>query len=264
MPKRFQRPTAPRKRTKFATSLVPSAVSARRRINYNARRRSPQSYVMGSPAASLSDTRRATLKWTQTGSLTSPVGPGLVHASFRANGIKQIVQGGPQALYPLGYTEYSNLFAKYHVISAKATVTLLGPPTNAAGGGSAASVGNLGIYTSPASNPTYTTGNGFIMANKGSWMGVSDQSDSKSVTSRMVSKAFFNVANMKDNSRLSALFSDDPVDLSFFNVWYETTSGTTSTVCNFRITIEYMCEFKESKDLAPTQWAAVEDPIFVA
>lgn len=228
--KRNHLPEMPR-RYKRKKKYVPRRKPRRKRRTNNANN---MGFVSGMPKV-----RRARLRYSDTVSITSSAG-GLGFYKFRANSVfdPDFDSTGHQ---PMGFDQWAQLYNHYIVVGAKITIKSLA--------GTLSSAAAIGCYISDDTSLPYTSLDGFIEAKRGSWRTMSFQRTAISLYTNFSTKKFFNVTDVKDNfDRLGALVGENPSESAFFNIYYVDLNGDTTSV-NAMVTIDYIVDFSEPKDM---------------
>lgn len=221
----------PRKRT-YGKRKRPARKRPHRRRTYRSRNGIPS----GMPR-----TRRAYLRYCDQLSITSTTG--LIGTDiYRANSVYDPYQpsGGHQ---PMGYDVWASMYNHYVVKGARIRIT---PAVDT----SAASPCMFGVYLSDDVTPPYSTWTAYMEARKGTckqYLG--RQSFTKSAISKYSAKQFYNIKDVRDNvSRIGAGTASNPTEEALFIVWVQNMDSSTDSYL-FNITIDYIVEFSEPRDL---------------
>lgn len=209
----------------------------RKRRTRHANNANMMGFVSGMPKI-----RRAHLRYAEDFNLNSSVGSMAVYR-FRANSLYDPNQSAT-GHQPLGYDQWAALYNHYVVVGAKITVKSL------SGQGTPAIAAIAGCYISDDTTFPYTNSSGMIEAKKGSWRTMTTQRNTVSFITKFSAKKFFNVVDVKDNlDRIGATVSANPTEEVYFNIWFQDLFGAASTDQRFQITIDYIADFSEPKDL---------------
>lgn len=142
---------------------------------------------------------------------------------------------------PMGFDQWTQLYNHYIVKGSKINVQL----TKSTGDDRMA----VGIYISDDASVPYTDFTGFAEAQKGTYKLNAYQRNSLSINTSFSTKGYFNVADLRDNfKRLGALVSDNPSEQAYYMLWLQ---GMDTGNVNIQaiVTIDYIVEFSEPKDL---------------
>lgn len=185
-------------------------------------------------------TRRTNLRYCDSLNLTSTAGI-LGSYVFSANSAydPNYTDGGHQ---PMGFDQWSLLFNHCIVLGSKITVQISPDATNT-------SPAWCGIYLTDGTAVPYTTAPQFKEARKGIVKAIAPAQHKEMLNYTFSAKNFFNVKDVADNSQLGASIGADPLERAFYNIWYQTTDGTTKTL-RILVTVDYIVEFREPKDVA--------------
>lgn len=161
---------------------------------------------------------------------------------FRANDVydPRTGSGGHQ---PMGYDTWASLYNHYVVVSSTCKVLWTGDTA----------ITNpfvCGTYLDDDGTMTYTSGEEFIEAGKGSHaVAIGRQSIPLRTSSRFNAKKFFNITDIKDNrDELGARVGTNPIDQAHFAIWFQMLNAGTDTV-NYQVVIDYTVVFSEPKTL---------------
>lgn len=186
-------------------------------------------------------TRRAILRYTEhVTSITSTVGA-LGSYVFRANGCydPNYTSTGHQ---PMGFDQWAALYNHYVVLGSKMTLKVLPQEANV-------SPCIIGTILTDGSAVPYSTPGTFIEAKRGPYRLFKATDRVVSLVQKYSSKKQFNVVDVKDNvDRLGAAVTADPTEEAMFNIWFFTMDNTTASP-NLFVTIDYIVEFSEPKDM---------------
>jgi len=221
-----------KKTSRTRTSRKPAPRASRRR-NF---------YPMGNPSG-MPLTRRAILRYSDQVSITSTLGV-LGSFTFRANSCHDPDYTGT-GHQPMGWDTWKSLYNHYVVVGAKITCTPLSD-----------TLGNspfvVGVYLSDNVSLAYTSWYGFKEARKGTQIllnGGAGNTRTQTAMSKFSAKKFYNVKDVKDNyDRLGALTDDNPSESAYFNIYYQQVNSVTDTK-NILVTIDYIVDFSEPKNL---------------
>lgn len=215
---------------------------SKRRAIYRARRRYRKRLpgIMSRPGIPIGT--RARLRYVDNIQMSSASGVMGTHF-FRANSIydPDFTGTGHQ---PMGRDEMANYFNHYVVVGAKLTVEWL----NASADSSSETPTLVGCYTTADTTLTYTDLNSYREAKRGDiktlqWVFM------PTTRAKYSAKKFYNVANVKDNyDRLGAAVGSNPTEGAFFLIACQGI-GTGSASLTARVTIDYIVDFSEPKDL---------------
>lgn len=200
-------------------------------------------YPMGNPSG-MPTTRRAYLRYSDQISITSTAGI-MGSYVFRANSCHDpdYSSVGHQ---PMGWDQWKLLYNHYVVVGARITATVLSDTL-----GQSPFV--CGVYLTDGTTLPYTSWYGFKEARKGTqklFNGGAGNTRSQAVMSKFSAKNFYNVSDIKDNmDRLGALVDDNPSEVAYFAIYYQQVNSVTDTK-NILITIDYIVDFSEPKNLA--------------
>jgi len=186
-------------------------------------------------------TRRAILRYTDhVTSITSTLGA-LGSYVFRANGIYDPNYTGT-GHQPMGFDQWAALYNHYVVLGAKMTVKVLPSASSTA-------PCIIGTMVTDGTAVPYTTPGTFIEAKRGPYRLFKATDRVVSLVQKYSSKKQFNVTDVKDNvARIGAPVTADPTEDAMFNIWFFTMDNTTASP-NLFVTIDYIVEFSEPKDM---------------
>lgn len=187
--------------------------------------------------------RRAHLRYSDSATLTSTLGAMGQHIFSANNADAPNFTGASHA--PMGWDQWGLLFNHYVVVGSKIEVTL----TSATSGTGFPTV--FGIYLTDQTTPPYTSWTQYSEAKKGTHCFLNGNfSNTKKCTSRFSAKKFFNISDINDNvNRIGAATTAAPGDQALFNLWFQTLNGTTAAY-SATVTIDYIIDFSEPRDLA--------------
>lgn len=144
---------------------------------------------------------------------------------------------------PFGYDQWSILYNHYVVLGSKITVKVINSIPNGT------SPSYMGCYLSDDTSIPYTEAYQLMEAGKGTYR-LNNPGNNRPITfgSRFSAKKYFNVVDVKDNSRLGASVVADPLEGAIYNVWFQTGNGSTSTIY-LSIRLEFIVSFSEPRDV---------------
>ncbi|AXH76623.1 MAG: capsid protein [Circoviridae sp.] len=226
-----KKPRAPRRRPRAQRRPV-----ARRRYPYRRRFRH-----MGVPTG-LPTQRLARLVYVNNTEATSNLGVISV-LKYRANSVFDPDQTGV-GHQPFGFDTWATLYNHYVVLGAKITVKAINSIPDGA------SPAYIGCYLSDDTDiSNYPNAYQLMEAGKGSYRLVNPGNNRPiAFGSRFSAKKFFNVTDVKDNARLAAAVTANPLEGAIFNVWYQTGNGSTATMY-LSVRLEYIVSFGEPRDV---------------
>lgn len=200
--------------------------------------------AMGTPSG-MPTPRRAILRYCDQHTLTSSSGL-LGTWVYRANSVYDPNYTGT-GHQPMGFDQWSILYNHYTVVGAKITVQMMVD-------NSTAIPSAYGVFLNDNLTTTYTSWQSFKEARKGTSVVVQGNAGQtiRPVIAKYSAKKFYNVTDVKDNStNLGALTTANPTEGAYFICWFQNTTGGTDTQ-SFAITIDYIVDFSEPRDLAPS------------
>lgn len=206
-------------------------------------RRRTKRFSQGVPSG-MPTQRRATLRYATQSTLTSTSGTMSSHL-FRANSVfdPDYTSTGHQ---PMGFDQWASLFNHYVVVGAKITCTVLSDNVTA-------SPFVIGVYLSDDIGLPYTNWYGFKEARKGTqrfFNGGAQNTRAQTVSSFYGAKKFYNIKDIRDNfDRIGSLNTGNPSDGAYFVVYHQQVNST-SDAKNIMVTIDYIVDFSEPKNLA--------------
>lgn len=186
-------------------------------------------------------TRKAYLRYSTDVTNSSSTGV-QAYKTFRCGSVNDPDQTGT-GHQPMGYDTWTSLYNHYVVLGAKISVQTIAD-------GTADSM--TGVYiTDSTGAPAYSDWTGFIEARKGTTkMIASSQVRPVRTYGKYSAKKFFNVKDVRDNlDRLGAAVTANPGEEAYFTVWFQALGGATLSATHL-VTIDYIVEFSEPKDLA--------------
>lgn len=197
---------------------------------------------MSNRLSGMPKTRRAILRYTDhVTSMQSTLGA-LASYVFRANGCydPNYTGAGHQ---PMGWDQWTNLYNHYVVLGAKMTIKVLPDSDNV-------SPCVIGTYVTDGTTVPYSTPGSFIEAKRGPYRLFKATDRVVSLVQKYSSKKQFNITDVKDNmDRIGAPVTADPTEEALFNIWFFTMDNTTASP-NLFVSIDYIVEFSEPKDMA--------------
>lgn len=194
-------------------------------------------------ASGLPQSRRVSLRYCSNAVITSTSGT-LGSHYFRATSLFDPDQTGT-GHQPMGFDQMAALYNHYLVLGSKITIRAM-PDQN---GDINSAV--FGVYVSDDTSTPYTDYTGFIEAKRGVYKCIANQRNQISLKYGFSTKKFFNISDVKDNrSTLGASIGSNPSEEAYFILYYQNleSPGETSEH-NFLITIDFIAEFSEPKDL---------------
>lgn len=227
MPRRYAKKRAPKR----------NATRHRRPRGRPANRVNNMGFVSGMPK-----TRRAYLRYSDSTIELESVLGGISTHKFRANSVydPDFTSAGHQ---PMGYDNWALLYNHYVVVGCKISIKSVGGQTIAP------TAGAMGIYISDDTALPYTTLDGFVEAKRGVYRTMTYQRNTVNMSTTFSAKKFFNVSDLKDNyTRLGATVGANPAEVAMLNVYYFDLEGNT-TQQRAQVTIDYIVDFSEPKDL---------------
>lgn len=209
-----------------------------RRRGTRASRVNLMGYASGMPMV-----RRTKHRYVANISITSSTGL-LSFNLFRANSLfdPEYTNIGHQ---PMGFDQMAALYNHYCVIGSR--ITLKAMPNQATDVNTAV----FGVYISDDTTIPYTNYSGFMEAKRGTYKTLVNQRNQVSLSTNFSTKKFFNASDVKDIEYLWGTPGTNPAEEAYFCIWYQNLEnpGETSTH-NFLVTVDYIAEWKEPKDLA--------------
>lgn len=188
-------------------------------------------------------TRRAVLRYNTSAQLSSTSGL-MKNYTMRANSVfdPDYTSVGHQ---PMGFDQWSLLFNHYVVLGAKMKVRFM----NESGSTSAMPPYYCGVLITDQVAFPYTNSSSVIEAQKGNSK-MSQWIYPSFITQNFSAKKYFNVTDVRDNfDRLGASVTANPQEGAYYQIWMAPVGSQTAAV-TADITIEYIVEFCEPKDLA--------------
>lgn len=231
MPPKFPRPRK-RKKKKAKTSYSGT------RTMYRA---GPSSFM--STPSGMPKTKRTTLRYCNQVQLVSTGGT-LAEHFMSANSLFDPDTTGV-GHQPMGFDQWSVLYNHYIVSGAKISVKKVATTLNNA------NPTVFGVYTTDDTTTLYTSWQEFSEAKRGSVNvmtgGVTNASSS---IGKFSAKRFFNITDVKDNrDTIGASITASPSDGAYFSVWFQSLNLSNVTQ-DFLITVDYICDFSEPRDVA--------------
>lgn len=200
-------------------------------------------YSMGVPSG-IPVSRRANMRYVTNITLQSNIGAMDTHI-YRANSPfdPDLTGVGHQ---PMGYNSWSSHFNHYVVLGARMLVSAVAQGSN--------TTTMCGLYLSDDST-AYTDWDAFAEARKGTYKTIPKLVDGLKPTtlvSKFSARKFYNVADIRDNvNRIGAATSTNPSDVAEWHLWVQSQDkSTTGSGINLTVTIDYIVEFSEPKDIA--------------
>lgn len=213
----------------------------RKKKQRKTRRKRMSLVSMGAPSGAPT-IRRANLRYSMNGSVQSTTGT-LNEYLMSANDLNDPDTSG-SGHRPMSWNTWKSLYNHYVCIGSKITVKCIS--------GDATTVPAIcGLYLSDGKTLSYTTSTEYIEARKGSYRMISASTNRPfTMIGKYSAKKFFNITDINDNiQRLGADTTTSPSDEAYYHLWYHTLDGSTDLL-RFNITIDYLVEFSEPKDLA--------------
>lgn len=205
------------------------------------RRKGYRSLVSNYAPSGVSTTRIANMRYVEEITINSLTGLMGTHV-FSANSIydPNVTGAGHQ---PMGHDTWATLYNHYVVLGSKITVKIAPKSQN--------STSVVGVYLSDAATPAYSNSNQYQEARKGSQRMISiEQGKPVTVVSKLSTKKFFNVTDVKDNlDRLGAVIGVTPVEQAYYTIWCQGKSGINADY-SVIAQIDYIVAFSEPKDLS--------------
>lgn len=204
--------------------------------------------------------RTARLRYVQTQTMTTADAGALADVAYYANGPFLPVTGGHQ---PMGFDQWSALYDRYIVKGSRISIRAHHPRAFT-GGVDVASTSPVmvGCYLSDVYSHGYTTFSSFIEAKKGTWkmLPLTTEATGKAYMygSTFSTKKFFNISDVKDHlTDLGATIGANPASpfQAIYNLWvqsYGTLAAGTTAKVDLVVTIDYIIEFSQPKDLTPS------------
>lgn len=209
------------------------------RRTYRRRRRANNTNIQGF-VSGMPKVRRARLRYADQIDLTSTAGSIDVF-KMRANSVFDPNESGV-GHQPMGFDQWALLYNHYVVVGAKISIAAL------ASGSVTSAV--CGVYLADDSSVPYSVPEGYIESKKGPYRNINIQRNAVKMTSNFSAKKFFNITDIKDNVvRIGADVGSNPTEPAVFHLWYHDYQGSTTTQ-TFQITVDYIVEFSEPKDLS--------------
>jgi len=196
--------------------------------------------------------RRARLRWVETVTLTPTSTMDIV--AFSANNAREPNASTPTH-QPMAWDQWAALYNKFVVVGAKMNVRILPTRYSQEVSASVYRATAFGVYVGSGNTPTYTTANSYIEAKKGSYRLSSGAiTRTVSMNSMFSTKKFFNVKDVKDVTSLVTSVTGSPTEEAFFVLWSQITdaSGATSVDVPVTVTIDYIIDFSDPKDMTPS------------
>jgi len=214
-----------------------------KRKTYRKRRRQSQRTAMTTPSG-MPLARTTNLRYCDSITLNSTSGV-LGRRLFRANSVFDPDYSGT-GHQPMGFDQWALLYNHYVVKGSKITVTF----RNNDGNNVSEFPSAVGIYLSDSPTTSYTNYTSLVEARRGSHRMLQHFQTPK-ISGYFSAKKFYNITNIKDNfSRLGATTGANPTEDAYYNVYYQAL-GTTGAI-SIDVVIDYVVEFSEPKDLAPS------------
>lgn len=188
-------------------------------------------------------TRRAILRYTTPINILASSGL-LQRYLFRANSCYDPDYSGT-GHQPMGWDQWTNLFNHYVVVGSKITVRCLTDNANAA-------PYVFGIHLQDKTTPPYTDWWGYNEAKMGTQKAIKGGTGTTNptLTCNYSAKKFYNITDIKDNfARIGALTNTDPTEVAYFAVYLQNLTAVSETAF-FTVTIDYIVDFSEPKNLA--------------
>lgn len=153
---------------------------------------------------------------------------------------------------PMGFDQWQQLYNHYIVKGARCRVEFNGPPTS----DDPVLASSVGIYLSDNAAPSYTRPTTYREAKKGQVRSVQTRSRTPTIVTGYYSpRKFFGIKDIKDNYQLGASVDAIPgqANQAIWVIWgcaedREIPTEAYTTYGN--VTVDYIIEFREPKDLA--------------
>lgn len=204
-------------------------------------RRQPNWRPIGFPTQ-----RTVKLRWVNNLSLDSTSGA-IATQVIRANDPYAPVINTDQ---PYMWDMWSGLYDHYVVLGSKITVY-----ASTTGGNAEKPVTYMGVILNDDSNLGAGVDYRTVMEHgAGRWgrLRFSGEGGTK-MTSTYSAKKFFNVKDVKDNTdKIGASTAGSPSEFANFIIWTQTGDRATTTVAQMLIVVDYIVQFSEPKDQAPS------------
>lgn len=215
----------------------------RKRGRKRAYNRVPRNYI--GYASGMPKTRRAKLRYTTVSNHTGALAT-MVNTQFRANGCHdpEVAVGGHQ---PMAWDNWKALYNHYVVVGSKITVKV------SAQHNAARTPTVVGLYLADDSTIPYTSYDGLIESRKGTYTFVQIAQDTvQTLTNTFGAKKFFNLTDVKDNvQRIGTTTEADPTEQAIYYIYSQSIGmAGTSLDLNIIVTVDYIVDFSEPKDLA--------------
>lgn len=146
---------------------------------------------------------------------------------------------------PMGRDTYAALYNHYIVKSCRIRVRIL----DEAGDTSVNPPAFVGLHLTDEKSPEYTSATAYIESNKGQVKLINQTGGYPTLWGSYSAKKFFNITDLKDNfDRLGAKFGSEPAEHAYFQIFIQAL-GTGTCSCRADVTIEYVVEVSEPKEV---------------
>lgn len=189
--------------------------------------------------------RRSHMRVTNAVSLSLTSGA-MQYSPWYANGIEE-PSAGAATHPPMGYSEWGNLFNHYMVSGSKITVKIVPLEDNT-------DPFWCGVYLSDGTGAAYSQFSSYVEAKRGTYRLVPNQpGKAVHLVNKYSARRFFNVTDPKDCvARLGSPVGSNPSEVAVFQIWAQPVSSTVSMTLRCIVTIDYIVDWSEPSDLAPS------------
>lgn len=198
---------------------------------------------MGVPSG-IPTQRRANMRYVTNVTLQSTLGSMDTHL-FRANSVfdPDATGAGHQ---PMGYDSWKTHFNHYVVLGSRITVQAVSQGAN--------TTNMVGVYLSDDAT-SYLDWDAFAEARKGMYKTLpklADGTKPMGLSSNYSARKFYNITDVRDNvNRIGATTAANPTDVAEWHLWVQSQDKvSTGSGINCTVTIDYIVEFSEPKDIA--------------
>lgn len=200
--------------------------------------RQPQGEIAGIPLK-----RTAMVRWNDVYQIASTGGI-LEEFAFRANGPwdPQNTVGGSG---PLALQTFKNIYN--HMVCLKSRIRIRW--TRPAGATTVVTPIYAGVTLDDSGGTLFTQAREIIESRKGQYVIVDYQDSHNDTHTSFDAKKFFNITDPNDNiDRIGSTTQGTPTEEAYYIAWLETI-GTGSQTLTMDVTIDYIIEFSEPKDM---------------
>lgn len=187
--------------------------------------------------------RTCKLRYNEVISISAPFGA-VSSYQFRASSLYDPNSSGT-GHQPMGYDTWATLYNHYQVSSSRIRIRLLENENLAV-------AAIAGVYLTDDISVPYNSSSGFIEAQRGTHAYIMPRiTKALTLRSSYSQRKFFNTTKTSpaDRSTMGAPVGANPTEEALFTIWLQSITSETATLY-FDITIDYIAQFSEPKDLA--------------